>query len=480
MANSRKKMGRSTQEATLKLENILLLSCRSPFLDDSKIYAPMANLYLKGYVNQHMPNVNVVLGDDNYDLNNPDMFLPYGAIGISIMTPQRKEAEAILNLIKTHFPEKKVIAGGPHVKHYIKEVIKQPWDWVVPLDGEKPLVGILRGETKRFPNKYVRTSIWFEDDFPRRIVMDDIADSRILVDVMSKQDIENAPRPDRTSENAKQVIKSYHYKLGDRESTTMMTARGCPEQCAFCEDAMTPVKRSGLINLSLEMDDIKSLGYQGVYLFDDLFALSVDKSGEIGKLLKDRDLIYRCNAQARYFTRWGENMAKMLAETGCYEIAFGAESGSQKILDNIRKRTTVEMNYKTIEWANKYGIIVKAFILIGLPGETKETLRETEKLVKYLMENPKNDFGCYVFYPYKGTQARDALDRGEDIGLTMLVEEGLGAYGQSGGKTEGGVLRTKALNSEQLIGFRDYLVNTYRPQSGKVMWSNPKYRQENE
>src|SRR3990167_5943508 len=99
----------------MKLEKLLLLSCRSPFLDDSKIYAPMANLYLKAFVNRQLPNVEVTLGDDQYTLN-PDYFEPYDAIGISIMTPQREEAEGILDLVKTHFPEKVVIAGGPHVK----------------------------------------------------------------------------------------------------------------------------------------------------------------------------------------------------------------------------------------------------------------------------------------------------------------------------------------------------------------------------
>lgn len=460
------------------LENLLLLSCRSPFLDDSKIYAPMANLYLKSFVERELPNVNVTLADDQYEMTR-EFFEPYDAIGLSIMTPQRDEATKILDYVKSEFSNKTVIAGGPHVKHYIKEVVAQPWDYIVPLDGEKPLTAILSGDTSQFPNRYIRTSIKFEGNFPRRIPMDDVTDDRVLVNVMSKSDIENAPRPDRTSDNAVWLIKGYHYKLGDREATTMMTARGCPEQCAFCEDAMTPVKRSSLENIQGELDDIRNLGYRGVYLFDDLFALSVEKSGEIADMLKERDLIYRCNAQARYFTKWGESMAEMLSRTGCHEIAFGAESGSQKILDNIRKRTTIDMNYKTIEWANKYGISVKAFILIGLPGETRETLEDTEKMVKYLMSNPMNDFGCYVFYPYKGTQARDAMDRGEDIGLSMLVEEGLGAYGQSGGNTESGVLRTTDLTNEQLVEFRDHLVLSYRPESSKILWQqNQKYRQE--
>ncbi len=456
-----------------KIENLLLLSCRSPFLNDSKIYAPMANLYLKSYVERELKNVNVTLGDDNYNLENPEMFEPYDAIGLSIMTPQREEALRILHTIKSLYPNKVVIAGGPHVKQYIGDILeaKEPYDWLVPLDGERPLVGILKNDTENFSHRYMRVGVVNG----RHVITQTLEDPRILTDIMSKEDIRNAPRPDRTSENAIRVIKNYHYKLGERESTTMMSARGCPEQCSFCEDAMTPVKRSSLQNLGLEMDDIKNLGYGGVYLFDDLFALSLKDSGEVGRELKKRDLIYRCNAQARYFTKWGEDMAKILADTGCYEIAFGAETGSQKILDNIHKRTTLEMNYKTIEYANKHGIIVKAFILIGLPGENLETLRETEKMVQYLMSNPNNDFGAYIYYPYKGTQIRDALDRGEDPGLEMLVEEGIGAYATINGGSEV-VIRTNELTGEELSEFRDHLIQTYRPLSSKFEWREKQNR----
>jgi len=457
----------------VKLENLLLLSCRSPFLDDAKIYAPMANLYLKSFINKELPDVNVVLGDDNYQLDNPDYFAPYDAIGLSVMTPQREEALKILHAVKKYTPNKTVIVGGPHVKHYAGDIIeaKEPYDWIVPLDGEKTIVGILKGETDKFIHQYIRTGIKWEDGKSQRVVMDTLTDPRILIDVMSKKDIDEAPRPDRSSANAIEVIGNYHYKLGDVDSTTMMSARGCPERCSFCEDAMTAVKWSSQDSIDAQLQDIQNLGYKGVYMFDDLFAISMPKIKPITEQLAKRDLIYRCNAQARYFTKWGEDMAKLLSDTGCYEIAFGAETGSQKILDNIQKRTTIESNYKTIEYANKHGIIVKAFILLGLPGEDKQTLADTDKFINYLMQDPRNDFGAYVFYPYKGTQLRDSLDRGEDPGMSMLVEEGLGAYGIKGGNTEAGVVETDALSNKELIDFRDYLVNKYHPESGKEKWS---------
>lgn len=715
-------MGRGI-EMSKSLDRLLLMSCRSPFLDDSKIYAPMGNLYLKSFVNEHLPHVDVTLGDDEYGPETD--FSKYDAVGISIMTPQRAEADKLAELVKKSSWRTKVIVGGPHVKHYLKEVISNPrFDFIVHGDGEKGLVGILDG-----------------------------ASGRLHYSNMSKDDIRNAPRPDRSSENAVNLIKGYSYTLGDREATTMMTGRGCPEMCTFCfvadtrimtpkgwrlikdlrknsevltfnektgkvekgkikktfkrkeecglnllkiwfgsrkyiittpehpfyqhgkwvqakdleagdilhtlksqvmeesiekyskckmgdknpmkrpeviakanskenyekrrkngfgivspkpnnseqklielikeskfeftgnkpiriegfnpdfvhkekrkiielygcywhncktckrlrknhrnpliesrdeyrmncfkeagyetltiwehelkdelaiikkvwnfetngstithivqivssenvynfecdnntyfaegvlvhncEDAQTSIKWSSLDNLRGEMDDIKAMGYEGVYIFDDLFAISKKMVTPIVEELSKRDLIFRANAQARYFTRWGEDMAKLLAENGCREIAFGAESGSQKILDNIQKRCTVEQNYQTVEFAKKHGINVKAFILLGLPGEDVHTLAETEK---FIANSGIDDFQAAIYMPYKGTQIRDAIDRGESVGLEMTVTQESGAYGVKGGNTVSEV-RTEALSSEDLQRFRDYLVEKYKPKA---------------
>lgn len=420
------------------MSRVLLLSCRSPFLDDSKIYCPMANLYLKSFLNHHLPSTQVVLGDDNYDLEHPESFEEFDFIGLSIMTPQREEASKLLKIIKEHAPHTKVVAGGPHCKHYLDDVMKEPYDFIVPLDGERAFLQIVSGT----------------------------GTDRVVWDVMKVPDILAQPRPDRSSANAQQVIKGYHYKLGTREATTMMTARGCPEKCTFCEDAMTIVKWSSIDNLRAEMDDIKSMGYQGVYIFDDLFAIAMPKIKPICEALKKRDLQYRCNGQVRYFTKWQDDFAKLLSSTGCVEMAFGFESGSQTILDNVRKRTTVEMNYKAVEYAQKQGIKVKGFVMLGLPGETHETIAETER---FIATSGMDDFQLAIYFPYKGTQIRDAIDTGGASIDMMVVGEGLGAYGQKGGSTES-VVRTKALSAEELLSERDRIVKTYRPQSHAHKW----------
>lgn len=409
---------------------LLLMSCRSSFLDNDKVYPPLALLYLKSYVELHAKNVIVDLMD-NYDLSKPEIFEPYDYIGISIMTPQREEAVKIMKTIKKNYPLKCVIAGGPHVEHYFEDMIssKLQFDHYVTLDGEKSLVRILNGET-----------------------------DKILTNSLTKKDIEEAPRPDRTSRKAKKLLTNYNYNLGGRKATTMMMARGCPLGCKFCEESGKIVRWSSFENICKELDDIKALGYGAVYIFDDLFAMSIERLRPIVEELKKRDLIYRCNGHAKFMT---DEMAFLLAETGCYEIMFGAESGSQKILDIVGKRTTVEQNYAFVKLCRKYGIICKAFLMLGLPGESHETIAETER---FIQESGLDDFQLSIFYPFAGTKLRKLMDE-KDSGIDLFYSgEGLGAFGQKGGSSEGGVY-TSFLTADEIVEERNRIVKRYKPYS---------------
>lgn len=416
------------------MSSLLLTSLRSPFLDDAKVYPPLGILKLEAMVAKHTSQVEVDVVDE-YDDKEFTTFEPYDFVGLSVMTPQREEAVKLLHGIKSRWPKKKVIIGGPHAKHYLKDVKKDPWDFIVPQDGERAIMRILSGVAERVDS-----------------------------DFMSKTDWANVPPIDRMKHRV--FLSSYHYILEGKIATTILTATGCPERCHFCEDAKTAVRWTSLDNIRSELDQIVDLGYGGVYIFDDIFSLAQVKTKPIAEEFKKRGLIYRCNGQARYMN---EDFMKMLADTGCREIAFGAETGSQVILDNIEKRTTVAMNYKFIELAAKYGIKVKAFILLGLPGENHITLQDTEKFIRWGMQNGMADFQCAIYYPYKGTQIRDAIDKGNNLVDLTFEGEGLGAYGQKGGNTEC-VVRTEALSREDLLTFRDYLVKTYRPKSHSEKW----------
>lgn len=399
---------------------LTLVSCRSPFLDDDRIYPPLGLLYLKSAVMAQVADVEVSVVDD-YD--GPAVFEDADLVGVSVMTPQRTEADDLACLIKSRWPDKTVIAGGPHVRHYGRDM-PVFWDYLVGGDGERVLPQILRGE--RVP--------------------------RMTYDQIPRQELAEMPPPDRLGEAA--FLRRYRYTLAGVDSTTMMLGRGCPMACKFCEDARTLTRWTSVQNAEAELADIQLLGYEGVYLFDDLFAINLGKCKPYLDLLQQSKLKFRCNVHARFMT---DEFAAALAKAGCVEVAFGAESGSQQILDRIDKKTTVEQNYSCVQHCKNHGITVKAFLMIGLPGETRETVADTER---FICNSGIDDAQIAIYYPYKGTELRREMDEGLNSDLAF-AGEGLGAYGQKNCGTDS-VVRTPELSADDLVQIREELIRTYK------------------
>jgi len=399
---------------------ISLVSCRSPFLDDDRIYPPLGLLYLKSAVMAAVPDAEVTVVDD---YQGPQEFADADFVGVSVMTPQRKEADELASQIRWAYPGKTLIAGGPHVRHYGRDMDNR-WDYLVGGDGERVLPQILRGE------KVARTTY---DQIPR-------------------QELAAMPPPDRLGEAG--FLRRYNYTLAGLNSTTMMLGRGCPMACKFCEDARTLTRWTSVENAEAELADILLLGYDGVYLFDDLFAINLGKCQPYLDLLKLSGLKFRCNVHARFMT---DEFAAALAKAGCVEVAFGAESGSQQILDRIEKKTTVAQNYACVQHCKNHGITVKAFLMIGLPGETRQTVADTER---FICNSGIDDAQIAIYYPYKGTELRREMDEGLNSDLAF-TGEGLGAYGQKNCGTDS-VVRTPELSAEDLVQIREELIRTYR------------------
>jgi len=428
-------MGEKNQGGfSLNLENILLLSCRSPFLESDKIYPPLANLYLHQRLLNERPGVSVTISDD-YDLNNTDWLHQFDGFGISIMTPQRDEAVKLLNFIKSNIPRARVFAGGPHPKYYWDTMVDEGWDNICVDDGERAILDIIDGNAEA-----------------------------VIKDNIHPRDFKTLAVKPARMENA-QFLAGYRYTLNGRRSNTILTARGCPEKCTFCEDAGSFVRYTPEHLIEEEIQDLADLGYEGVYIFDDIFALIQHRAEPIARQLQQAGMIYRCNGQARLFT---PEFADMLADTGCYEIAFGAETGSQKILDNIKKRTTVQQNFDFVRMCKERGIICKAFIMLGLPGEDLNTIQATED---FIAKSGIDDFQLAIYYPYRGTEIRDDIDSGRGAVDLTFEGEGLGAYGQKGGYSEA-VVSTSKLSRDDLLAHRDRILKTYKPESHQKAWDD--------
>jgi anaerobic magnesium-protoporphyrin IX monomethyl ester cyclase len=421
-----------------RLKSILLLTCKSPFLDDPRMHAPMGVLYLDAAVKRDLPDVKIEI-DDDYDLSDEGLkrYEEFDVVGVSVMTPQRKEASMILNSIKSVWPEKVMIAGGAHVASYIDEIEKEGWDYLVKGDGERDIVSILKGDAKE----------------------------RISNDVLMREELEHIPKPDRIGR--KDFLDKHCYELKPGvKSTILIIGRGCPFGCGFCTSARSTTRWHSVDLVKEELADIRKLGYKAFYIPDDLFAINLEKVKPYLDAIKKSGLLFRCNAHAKLMT---DKFAQALKDAGCYELSFGAESGSQKILNNAGKGTSVGQNYDFIRIAKSHDIRVKAYLMLGLPGEDHKTVSETEEFIKKAIdEYGIDDFQLAIYYPYKGTAIRTAMDQGKDIDLQFLGE-GLGAHTHSQGASEARV-RTRALSDQNLLRERTRIIKKYKPKSHMSGW----------
>lgn len=226
--------------------------------------------------------------------------------------------------------------------------------------------------------------------------------------------------------------------------------------CAFCENGKTKPKWFSVEHFEKEIQSIVDLGIKSVMIFDDLFVINIDKVRPYLETLRRHSMAFRCFGHARFMT---EELANLLAESGCVEIGFGAESASQEILDVVNKRTTVEQMHTFVETVIQAGIKVKAFFIIGLPGETKHTFKKTYEFIrKYRQKYPDSfSFDCTAFFPYKGTLIGDSARNGgsfdirprQGLSWSDIDSNGYGAYKKKNGSADI-VIETDNLTADRI------------------------------
>jgi radical SAM superfamily enzyme YgiQ (UPF0313 family) len=265
-------------------------------------------------------------------------------------------------------------------------------------------------------------------------------------------------------------LKHYMFPTQGFRATTILTAKGCPMKCAFCEHAGTDVKLYRPEIVGRQIDQAQAAGFDAIMFFDDIFCLSRHRVLELSREIVKRRIRYRCFGHARTMTR---EIADILASTGCIEVGFGAESGSQSILDAVNKKTTVRQNMALVEMCNEHRIKVKAFLMLGLPGETPETIAETAAFLDFLTsrtflnqagQTATNDFDLGIYFPYKGTAIREAIERSSaayDLSLAHDPDRYRGVYKGRDGEAEATV-RTGALSSEEIASWRNRLYRLYK------------------
>jgi radical SAM superfamily enzyme YgiQ (UPF0313 family) len=215
-------------------------------------------------------------------------------------------------------------------------------------------------------------------------------------------DLDRWPYPDR---EAVPMEKYQTAQYQGKKGTFMLSSRGCPHRCTFCLWPGTMVGRDFRArspeSVVGEMEYlVRKHGVDDIYFDDDTMTIDRERLLKICRLIQERDLDVHWIAMGRVDNMDEELLAEML-KAGCDNLYLGVESGSEEILKGLKKGVSLAQVERAFRMARRAGVRTQAFFMLGGPGETKETLKQTIDFAVRL--DPDNaQFSAAV--PYPGTE----------------------------------------------------------------------------
>ncbi len=277
-------------------------------------------------------------------------------IGFGCTSPQYRHGLELAKKIKTGHNH--IIFGGVHPSALPDLVLKEDCiDAVVVGEGESAMTKLVK----------------------------EIKDGKSILKRQYRDSVENLdeqPFPDRkvikNERNIQQAVRDEGVRI-----TSVLSSRGCPFGCTFCSSHILwgrHIRFRTPANILDEMEELVSdWNIQFLKFADDTFTVNKERTLEFCRLKMERGikLPYGANAHVNTMDR---EMMKQLAASGCQELWYGVESGSQRILKEMHKHTDIDRIKQVFKLTREYGIKTRAYFLLGMPTETVEDIAMTEKL----------------------------------------------------------------------------------------------------
>lgn len=316
-------------------------------------------------------------------------------IGFSIMSGSAEWANQMGSQIKNKYGLK-TIFGGVHPTFYPEYIKNEGVDILVRGEGEDAVLEVM--------NRIAENKDLFGIGNISYKKNGSINENPIR-DLQS--DLDAYPFPDRKL--YEQELKKYNMDLGVRN---VITSRGCPFSCTFCQAVAMRQMYAGkgnyirtrkIENVLEELEFLKkTTETRLLYFVDDIFGLDFNWLKDFLPLYKERvGLEFSCLVRADVMRKY-ENYAKLLKDSGCRMVAFGIESGSQRIRNELlKKKMTNEDILTAASMLHAVGVKFRAFNILGLPGESLTDAYETVQLnIDIRTDYP----WCAIYLPLKDTE----------------------------------------------------------------------------
>lgn len=384
-------------------------------------YYPLGLEYIASYVQQDGYSVRLI--DPNFERISIEEIAKTVAretpllVGISFMTPSYYYAKELCGIIKEYSPNTLILLGGVHPSALISETLQEipQADFICFGEGEETTLELLSWISEKGSSNQlgeIRGLAWRDNGSiqmnpPRPPI----------------EDLDALPFPDRTLTD-RTLYRTESFLSYSSKTGSIHTTRGCPGRCIFCASGHRLRARLRYRSISNVMEEIDVLvnDYNVDYLLikDDNFTWKRSRVEEFCHELIKRHPKLKWHCMGRVNTV-DYDLLKLMKKAGLNDIFLGIESGNNDILKKAQKGITTEQARKAVEACNKLNISSYGGFIIGLPGDTRETMEQT---VQFALSLPLTLAGFSVMIPYPGTKSyEDHFDeeRGAEVDYRKFI-----------------------------------------------------------
>lgn len=323
-------------------------------------------------------------------------------VGIACWTQERGQTFKVAKLVRENSPESKIIVGGHHATAFPTYMFAQAYAAAVVLgEGELTTLELIRAMLDDKSLDTVKGIAYLED-------------GKVLLTEPRKfiTDLNSIPYPSYSDFNLDDYLGIPEFK---GRAASIMTSRGCPHRCVFCSAssfwkrkwrARSPENVIGEIEWLYHEYKVRNFSF-----FDDNFTVNKERAMAICRGIIDKKVDINWVASS-HVTHIDEELLRWMRKSGCYRIDFGIETGNPTVLTNIRKNQTVVQIEHAFRLVHEVGIKPRAYLIVGCPGETKETIDETLALMKKI--RPYDSRSAEILLVFPDT---DLYEIGKDKGL---------------------------------------------------------------
>lgn len=342
--------------------------------DNYGVYPPLNLAYVAAVVEQEghklqFIDANALQLTKEEVLTQVKQFKP-DLIGFTVTTLMIHQNVDWINYIKenTNIP---VIVGGVHVGLYPLETMHhKAIDYAYIGDSEINLPKFLDAFEKGKSMKNILSIVYRDNG---KVIMNKVGP---VIEDLDKTPF--VPRHLLPNEKYYSIISQR------RNFTGLMSSRGCPFRCIYCEQGSKKFRYRSAENVVEEfVECAEKYNVREIDIFDSSFTTIKSRVLDICKKLKERNLDIEWSARSRVDCV-NREMLKAMHEAGCKRIYYGIESGNPKILEIVKKETNLAKIKYTLDLTKKAGIDTFGYFMIGLPGDTEETINQTIKFAKSL------------------------------------------------------------------------------------------------